>query len=170
MRRETPQWTNRPFLYLKSVRANAPAGIFAYSRVATPTSTNCFKKAYVRICTPTVALASPCIKTTNKCAFVCVWTPCVSKVLCMFCTRDMNSCFVLSACVESDFPHFTGHPAVWLHCTCAPQFVSKRFPKSQNIFSAIQCAPHMQKGWSAKLGCAQSPVAWPTAAILYQWF
>lgn len=36
------------------------------------------------------------------------------------------------------------------------------FPKSQNIVSAIQCAPHMQKRWSEKLGCAWSPVAWPT--------
>lgn len=148
----------------------APLGTFAYSRVATPTRTNCFKKAYVQIRTPTVALAFPCIKTTNKCAFVCVWTPCVSKVLCMLCARDMNSCFILSACAESDFPHFAGHPAVRLHCTWALQFVSKRFPKSQNIFPAIQGAPHMQERWSAKLGCARSPVAWATAAIVYPWF
>lgn len=104
-----------------------------------------------------MALASPCIKTTNKCAFVCMRTPCVSKVLCMFCTRDTNSCFILSACAESDFPHFTGHPAVRLHCTCALQFVSERFPKSQNIFSDIQCTPHMQKKMVCRTGLCSEP-------------
>lgn len=59
--------------------------------------------------------------------------------------KDMNSCFILSACAVSDFPHFTGHPAVLLHCTCTLQFVSQRFSKSQNILSAVQRAPHMQK-------------------------
>lgn len=86
-----------------------------------------------------------------------MWTPCVSKVLCMFCTRDTNSSFILSACAESDFPHFTGHPAVRLHCTCALQFVSERFPKSQNIFSAIQCAPPMQKKMVCKIGLCSEP-------------
>lgn len=82
----------------------------------------------------------------------------------------MNSCFILAACAVSDFPHFTGHPAVQPHRTCTLQFVSKRFPKSQNILSAVQCAPHMQKRWSEKLGCVWSPVAWPTAAIVRGWF
>lgn len=71
-------------------------------------------------------------------------------MLCVFCARDMNSCFIPSAGAASDFPHSTGHPAVQLHCTRALQFVSKRFPKSQNISSAIQCAHHMQKRWGLK--------------------
>lgn len=84
--------------------------------------------------------------------------------------RDMNSHFILPACAVSDFPHFTGHPAVQLHCPCSPQFVSERVPKSQNILSAVQCAPHMQKRWPKKWGCAGSPVAWPTAAIVWGGF
>lgn len=86
----------------------------------------------------------------RMCFCLCIWTPRASKVLCVFCARDVNSCFIPSAGAASDSPHSTGHPAVQLHCTRALQFVSKRFPKSQNISSAIQCAHHMQKRWGLK--------------------
>lgn len=148
MRRETPQWTNRPFPYLKSVRANCGSRmhICIFTCGHTHQLPNCFKKAYVWMYRPTMVLDSPCIKTTNKCAFVCMWTPCVSRVLCMFCTRDMNSCFILSACAESDFSHFTGHPAVQLHHTCTLQFVSKRFPQiTKHRFCHPVCSPYAEK-------------------------
>lgn len=108
-------------------------------------------------CSPRISLHK---NNKQMCFCLCIWTPCASKVLCVFCTRDMNSCFIPSACAASDFPHSTGHPAVQLHCTCALQFVSKRFPKSQNIFSAIQCAHHMQKRWGWKIGLC-SGASWP---------
>lgn len=79
--------------------------------------------------------------------FFYVWTPCEQSTVHVL-HRDMNSRFILLAHAVSDFPHFTGHPAVRLHCTCSLQFVSRRFPKSQNILSAVQRAPHMQKRWS----------------------
>lgn len=107
----------------------------------------------------------------QMCFYLCIWTPCASKVLCVFCTRDMNSCFIPSACTASDFPHSTGHPAVQLHRTCALQFVSKRFPKSQNISSAIQCgSPFAEKMGLKNWVVLGSLVAWPTAAMVWQWF
>lgn len=84
--------------------------------------------------------------------------------------RDMNSRFILSVCAVSDFPHFTGHPAVYLLCSCTLQFVSKRFPKSQNILSCNPTDSPYAKRWSEKLGCAWSPVAWPTTAFVRGWF
>lgn len=111
----------------------------------------------------------PCKQPISKPAFVYVQTLCEQSSV-HFPHRDMNSLFILAAYAVSDFPHFTGHPAVQLPCSRTPQFVSKRFPKSQNILSVVQCAPHMQKRWSEKLGCAWGPVAWPTAAIVQEWF
>lgn len=101
----------------------------------------------------TVAIESPENNPQQTCFCLCVNSLCEQSTVHVL-HRDMNSCFILSACAVSDFPHFTGHPAVQLHRTCTLQFVSKRFPKSQNVLSAVQRAPHMQKSWSEKLGCA----------------
>lgn len=142
---------------------------FTCSHVDTLTRTKCIKKAYVRY-THRLCLQNPLQITNKQTRFcLCVNSLCEQRTVHAL-HRDMNSRFILSASAVSDFPHFTGHPAVQLHYTCTLQFVSKRFPKSQNILSAVQCAPHMQKRWSEKLGCAWSPVAWPTAAIVREWF
>lgn len=77
------------------------------------------------------------ITTKQTCFCLCVNSLCEQSTV----HRDMHSHFILSACAVSDFPHFAGHPAVQRHCTCTPQLVFKRFPESQNISSAVQCAP-----------------------------
>lgn len=166
-----PQWTRRSFPCLKSVTANClPTPAHLHVHVWTPSPGQNDKEGFCANTRPDRAERIPCKSPPSKRAFVYVWTLCVSKVLCMLLHTDMNSRFILSACAVSDFAHFTGHPAVQLHCTRTLQFVSKRFPKSQNISSAVQCAPRMQKRWSEKLGCAWSPVAWPATAMVREWF
>ena len=126
------------------------------------------KKAYVPIYTQ-LYLKNPLqITIKQTCFCLCINSLCEQSTVHVL-HRDMNFRFILSACAVFDFPHFTGHPAVQRHCTCTPQFVSKRFPKAQNIFSAVQRAPHMQKRCFEKSGCARSPVAWPTTAIVQEW-
>ena len=139
------------------------------SCVDTLTSAKCRKKAYVPIYIQ-LYLKNPLqITIKQTCFCLCINSLCEQSTVHVL-HRDMNFRFLLSACAVFDFPHFTGHPAVQRHCTYTLQFVSKRFPKSQNIFSAVQCAPHMQKRCFEKSGCARSPVAWPTAAIVQEWF
>lgn len=108
---------------------------FTCGLVDTLTSAKCIKKTSVGIYINSPSLQNP-LQITNKqtCFCLCVNSRFEQSTVHVL-PRDMNSRFILSVCAVSDFPHFTGHPAVYLLCSCTLQFVSKRFPKSQNILS-----------------------------------
>lgn len=135
-----------------------------------PPVTNCFKKAYVWIFTPTVVLESPCIKQqTNVLLSVCelpVWAKyCVCSapeiwILSSFFQPVLNLIFLTSLGTQQS--SYTTLALYNLSLRDSPNHKTSSLPSS--------VLPICRKRWSEKLGCAWSPVAWPTAAFVWQWF